>query len=224
MDLEIGKIILRTIGTYILIVIIFRLMGKREIGELGILDLVVFIMVAEMAVFSIEDPKESVMRSVVPMLVLLAIQRLTAWISLKSKLFRKWFEGKPSIIVSRGKIDEHEMKKQRYNFDDLLMQLRQNGTKSVQDVEFAILEPSGKLSIFEKATKSSDTSSDAKGFVVPLILDGKIQTDALNKINHSKKWLASQLQAKGYPSIEDISFCSIDENNNWYIDEKNEKK
>ncbi|WP_407269567.1 DUF421 domain-containing protein [Radiobacillus sp. PE A8.2] len=222
MEIEIGKIIFRTILTYLIIVLIFRLMGKREIGELSLLDIVVFIMVAEMAVFSIEDPSSSLVHAIIPMVILLVIQRLTAWFSLKNATFREWFEGKPSVIISRGKIDEHEMKKQRYNFNDLMQQLRENGTKSIQDVEFAILEASGKLSVFERSSSSQEAISP-DGYVVPLIIDGKIQPTSLKKINKSEAWLKNQIQQQGYHNIKDISFCSLDSNEQWFIDLKNEQ-
>ncbi|CQR46952.1 hypothetical protein BN1058_01239 [Paraliobacillus sp. PM-2] len=218
MDIEIGKLIFRTIFTYSMIVIVFRLMGKREIGELSLLDVVIFIMVAEIGVFTIEEPKRQLLEAIIPVFILLIIQRLIAWVSLKSKKFRDWFEGKPSVIISYGKIDEYEMKKQRYNLNDLMQQLRENGTRSIEDVAFAILEPSGKLSIFEQNEDGSD------GYVYPLVMDGEIQERSLKKMNKPKTWLIKQLKQKGYPSIEEISFCSIDKNGEWYIDKKNERR
>lgn len=223
LELEIGTIILRTVIMYILIVLIFKLMGKREIGELSILDLVVFLMLGEMAVFAIEEPKNTVFHVIIPMTILLAIQLLTAKASLKSQKFRDWFEGKPSVIISRGKIDEYEMRKQRYNFNDLLQQLRENGTKSVQDVEFAILESSGELSIFEKSA-SNENSVSPDGYVVPLIIDGKVQKESLRRIERTEEWLNDELTEKGYPTSENISFCSLDSNGQLFMDIKNEEK
>lgn len=220
MDIELGKLIFRTFFIYIVVVVIFRLMGKREIGELSILDIVVFIMVAEMAVFTVEDTDRMLVEALIPMGLLLIIQRLVAWLSLKNKHFRDWFEGKPSVIISRGKVDEHEMKKQRYSFDDLLQQLRENGTKSIQDVEFAILEPSGKLSIFENGNTEDD--NETEGFIVPLIMDGDIQIDGIEKIRKNEAWLIAKLKQKGYPDIKQISFCSLDQSGKWFIDVKNE--
>ncbi|WP_439647400.1 DUF421 domain-containing protein [Aquibacillus saliphilus] len=208
--------------TYFFIVLLFRLMGKREVGELSILDVVVFLMLAEMAVTSIEDPDSNLFKTLIPMTVLLVIQKAIAWFSLKNSKFRHWFEGKPSVIISRGKLDEHVMKKQGYNFDDLMMQLRENGTKSIQDVEFAILETSGKLSIFEKSADENPISPD--GFVVPLIIDGSIQHKSLENINKSENWLKEKLKSRGYTSISAISFCSLDNKDEWFIDLKNEMK
>ncbi|WP_077621389.1 DUF421 domain-containing protein [Sediminibacillus massiliensis] len=222
MELEIGKIVFRTVISYIIIVFVFRLMGKREIGELSLMDIVVFIMVAEMAVFSIEDTKMRFLHSLIPIVILFLIQRFTAFLSLKNQKFRGWFEGKPSVIISRGKIDEREMRRQRYNFNDLMQQLRENGTKSIQDVEFAILESSGKLSIFEKSEGEQAVSAD--GYAVPVVVDGKIQQSALEKINKDEAWLMEELEKGGHLPVETISFCSVDGNNRWFVDRKDERK
>ncbi|HYK73674.1 MAG TPA: DUF421 domain-containing protein [Pseudoneobacillus sp.] len=209
-------IILRTIFLYVLLLLIFRVMGKREIGELSILDLVVFIMIAEMAVVSIENPDDPIMHTVLPMLVLMIIQIGFAILSLKSKKFRDIIEGKPIIIINRGKIDEKEMRRQRYNFDDLLLQLREKDIRNIADVEFAILEPSGKLSVFEKKGKKSGD------ITIPLVIDGTIQEGNLGRINKTNLWLRQQLRKKGYTDIKKISFCSF-QNGSFFIDIKDEE-
>ncbi|WP_449343031.1 DUF421 domain-containing protein [Thalassobacillus hwangdonensis] len=212
-------VIARTIFTYFLILFVFRLMGKREIGELSILDLVVFVMLAEIAVFTIEQPDKSLVHAIVPMTVLLIIQRLSAFLSLKNQRFRDWFDGKPSIIVKGGKIDEEEMRKQRYNFNDLLTQLREKGVFSIKDVEYAILEPNGKLSVLEKDENSPDRS---QGYSISLIADGLIQYDSLQRIKKNKSWLLNELKKKGYDSEKEISYCSMDETGDLYIDDKDQ--
>ncbi|MDX8046533.1 DUF421 domain-containing protein [Gracilibacillus sp. S3-1-1] len=218
---EVWMLISRTLLYYLCIVVVFRLMGKREVGELSILDIVVFIMIAEIGVLTIEDLELFFGYALIPIAVLLIIQRLTAWISLKSPLFRKWFEGKPAIIISQGKIDEYAMKKNRFNFDDLLQQLRENGTASIKDVAYAILEPSGNLSIIEK--KDADVSQNKiNGLVLPLIVDGRIQEKALEQLEKDEQWLMKQLRKRGFEHAKQISFCSIDVNDEWYIDQKDE--
>lgn len=143
-------IVVRTLFLYAVILLIFRLMGKREIGELSILDLVVYIMIAELAVVAIETPDSNIFKNVLPMLLLMVVQIVLAIFSLKSKTFRDVVDGKPTIIINKGKIDENAMRKQRYNFDDLLLQLREKDIAKISDVEFAILESSGTLSVFER--------------------------------------------------------------------------
>ncbi|WP_231841384.1 DUF421 domain-containing protein [Amphibacillus xylanus] len=187
-------------------------MGKREIGELSLLDIVISIMMAELAIIVIGDTSKHLFASIVPMLVLVVIQRVTAYISLKSKKFRDWFEGKPSIIILNGRIDKKEMQNHRYNFDDLILQLHEKGVKCVQDVEYAILEPSGKLSVFPKEKPEST------GFVHLLIADGEIMEDSLKMIDKTKEWLKAELSKQGFDQIEQILYCTLDGANRWYID------
>jgi uncharacterized membrane protein YcaP (DUF421 family) len=207
-------ILFRTIMLYILILVIFRVMGKREIGELSILDLVVFIMIAEMAVVGIEDTKDPIMHTIFPMLLLMFIQILFAVISLKSKRFRDFVDGTPTLIIKQGKIDEKAMRNQRYNFDDLLMQLREKDIRRISDVEFAILEASGKLSVFEKEKKPDQNEGD---ITIPLIIDGVINEDHLTRMGKTNLWLRQELRKLGYQDIKKISFCSF-ENGKFFID------
>jgi uncharacterized membrane protein YcaP (DUF421 family) len=195
-------------------------MGKREIGELSILDLVVSIMIAEMAVTAIENIKDPLVHTIIPMVLLMFIQIALAFLSLKSQKVREIIDGKPTRIINNGKIDESAMREQRYNLDDLLLQLREKNIKNVADVEFAILEPSGKLSVFEK--EKSKSKNKQPSLNLPLIKDGMIQEEHLALINKTNLWLRQQLRERGYRDIKKISYCSYD-NGTFYIDEKDEK-
>jgi uncharacterized membrane protein YcaP (DUF421 family) len=208
---EYGVIIIRTLFLYLLITFIFRIMGKREIGELSILDLVVFIMIAEMAVMAIEQPNDPIIHTILPMGVMVLVQFITAWFSLRSKSFREFVDGKPTVLIHNGKIDEKEMKKQRYNHDDLLLQLREKDVFNLADVEFAVLEPSGSLSVLKKEKQSPDT------LTLPLILDGQVQSNHLELMGKTSFWLRKELRERGYKEISEISFCSF-HNGQFYID------
>lgn len=210
-------IVVRTLFLYAVILLIFRLMGKREIGELSILDLVVYIMIAELAVVAIETPDSNILKNVLPMFLLMVVQIVLAILSLKSKTFRDVVDGKPTIIINKGKIDENAMRKQRYNFDDLLLQLREKDIAKISDVEFAILESSGTLSVFKRK------DSKEGGITIPLIIDGTIQKTNLETINKSDFWLRQELRKEGYKDISTISFCSY-ENGQFYVDLLDERK
>jgi uncharacterized membrane protein YcaP (DUF421 family) len=207
---ELAMMMVRTIFLYLLILIIFRLMGKREIGELSVFDFVVNIMIAEMAVMAIEDSLTVMLHSIASIILLMIIQITIARLSLKSKNFRDLVDGSPTIIISQGKIDEKAMRRQRYNFDDLLQQLREKDIRNIADVEFAILEPSGKLSVFEKNKMEDEIT-------LPLIIDGIIQKDHLKQLKQTELWVKQQLKKRGYPDINKVSFCSI-QNGQFYID------
>ncbi|MGM0921019.1 MAG: DUF421 domain-containing protein [Bacillota bacterium] len=196
-------IMARTIFLYVMIVIIFRLMGKREIGELSILDLVVFLMIAEMGVMAIENTDDPLIHTVIPMFLLLGIQISLAYLSLKNLKLRKLLDGKPTIIIDRGKINEHAMKTQRYNFDDLLIQLREKDINDISEVDFAILEPSGKLSVIKK-----EHDNERQELQLPLIIDGLIQEENLFRIGKTNLWLRQQLRELGYIDLKNISLCT----------------
>jgi len=207
---------MRTIILYFLIWFIFRLMGKREIGELSILDLVIFMMIAEIAVLAIEEVEDNMLHTVWPILLLTFIQITLAYLSLKFQGVRRFLDGKPALLIINGKIDEGAMRKQRYNFDDLLIQLRENNIDSIQDVSYAILEPSGKLAVVEKENKRKHAALE-----LPLVADGVVQHDHLKQINQNEQWLKDELAKRGYHDIEQISYCSFNQKT-FYIDLKDE--
>lgn len=189
----------KTLFFYFLIMIIYRIMGKREVGELSIMDLIVSIFIAELAAISIDNYKESIFLSVIPIVVLVVIQLVISRISLKSSMMRNILDGNPSVIIDRGKVNFKEMLKQRYNLDDLLVQLRSGGIKSIEEVDYAILETSGKLSVF----KRSDDKS--RSYPLPIIIDGKIQKDVLFQIGKDSMWLMEALNKEGY-LLEDVFY------------------
>ncbi|MDT8861545.1 DUF421 domain-containing protein [Alkalihalobacillus sp. MEB130] len=214
-------IMLRTIFIYFIILFVLRFMGKREIGQLSVLDFVVSIMIAELAVVSIENIEVPMMYSIIPIVILSTIQIVLALISLKNNDLRKLIDGKPSVLINEGKIDEGEMRKQRYNFDDLLVQLRQNKISKLSDVEFAILEPSGKLSVIEKREEGSDEFTPR--LPLPLILDGQIQNEHLEQINQTQLWLRQQMRKLGYRDIKKISYCALKDRDTFFVDLKDER-
>jgi len=206
----------RSLLAYILIAIAYRFMGKREIGELSVMDLVVSIFIAEIAAISIENYKQSIFVSVIPIALLIILQVLSSKFSLKSKKARNIIDGKPSVIINRGKINFKEMKKQRYNIDDLLMQLREESIKTIEDVDYAILETSGRLSIFLKE------DDNKHNYPLPIILNSKIDQETLIQIGKSEKWLRNELQ-KNHLNIDNV-FYAFYKDKDLYVIENNKIK
>ncbi len=134
---------------------------------------------AELASISIENSDESIFISLVPITVLVLIQLFLSYITLRNKKFRQVIDGKPTIIIKNGKLVFSEMAKLRYSLDDLILQLREQGVTSIEDVKFAILENNGSLSVFDKKSE----------YPLPIILDGKVDYKALNDIKKSEAWL-----------------------------------
>ncbi|WJH32568.1 DUF421 domain-containing protein [Paenibacillus sp. CC-CFT747] len=223
--MEYGILVLRTILIYVVIFAVMRLMGKREIGKLSVVDLVISIMIAEIGVFVIEDTGKPLGEGLIPILTLVALQITLALVSLRNQTLRTWFEGRPSILIQNGRMNREEMRKQRYSLDDLLVQLRQNRVMDVADVEFAILETSGKLTVVEKDNKAEEApgpKADYKLQSLPavVIMDGKVQEEGLAKLGQTRFWLKNRLQAEGVQDVKDVFFCSIDYKGRLFIDRK----
>ena len=189
-------------------------MGKREIGELSIIDLIVSLFIAELVAISIENYNESSLITIIPIIIIVFLQLLTSKISLKNKKVRDILDGKPSVIVNRGKVNFKEMLKQRYNLDDLLVQLRNQSIKSIEEIDYAILETNGKLSVFKKDNNNK--------YPLPIIINGIIDEDTLIQINKNKKWIDKELSEKNI-KLENI-FYSFFQNNSLYIIEKDKIK
>ena len=184
---------------YLLITVVYRIMGKREIGELSIMDFIVSIFIAELAAISIENYNDNMFLSIIPIAVLVVLQIFSAKLSLKSENVRSLIDGNPSVIINRGKVNFEEMLKQRYNLDDLLTQLRAKSIKSIEEVDYAILETSGKLSIFKREDDKNHT------YPLPVIIDGKIQEDVLIQIGKDNKWIEESLKKEEY-LLDDIFY------------------
>ena len=202
-------VIIRTIFFYLFIFLIYRIMGKREVGQLSITDLVVSLLIAELTVISIEDYEKSMLYYLIPIIVLVLLQCILSYLSLKKPKFRIFLEGNPSVIIKGGKINYNEMLKQRYNLDDLLVQLRDKGYRSIEEVEYAILESSGTLSVFPYETGKSPLP-------LPLILDGDIQEDTIKHLKKDKKWVYNFLDKKDI-KLEDVFFAFYKDRNIFII-------
>ncbi|KIL41043.1 membrane protein [Gordoniibacillus kamchatkensis] len=228
-------VILRTVLIYVTVFAVLRIMGKREIGKLSLFDLVISIMIAEIAVFVLEDVHRPMLDGLLPMFTLVAIQVTLAFAGLKSQKLRGWIDGKPSVLIHKGELNREEMARQRYNLNDLLLQLRENNIVNVADVEFAILEPSGKLTTVTKeqagtaeeapdAARTKQTEAPPQfryeGLPLPLIMDGKVQDDNLKKLGKTRFWLKNEIQAKGVREFKDVFFCSIDHRGRVFLDKK----
>lgn len=196
-----GLIITRTLILYIIVIIVFRVMGKREVGELSLVDFAIYVLIAEVGALALEDLDKPFLLAVVPIFVLLIVQYINSLVILNNKPVRDVIDGDPTIVIRDGLIIEAEMRKNRYNLDDLFQQLREQGITSVQTVAFAFLEPSGKLSVFEKG----------KGpFVLPIIIDGYVDQKHLLLIGKDQKWLDDELRNQGIYTPDAVFYASYE--------------
>lgn len=223
-------ILVRTIILYVLVLFIIRIMGKAELAAMEPFQLVVTLMIAELAALPMENSGVSLFNGITALVTLLFIQVLISFISLKSETVRLLICGRPSVLVEKGKINEKELKKLRINVNDLIEQLRLKNFSSIADVEYAILEANGDLSIIPTAEKRPLTVSDlnlitpsVKNIPLPLIVDGYLYRDSLINLNKDEKWLHNELMKSEIRNYKDVLFCYLDENAQFHLYRKNKE-
>lgn len=189
-------LIVKTLVLYFYIILCYRIMGKKEVGKLSIIDLIVSFLIAELAAISIEESDRSIFISIVPITALVIIQLIFGYITLKSSKVRNIIDGSPTLLINKGKINFKEMSKLRYSLDDLISQLREQQVKNIDKVNYAILENNGKLSVF--------TDNDV--YPMPIIIDGVINKNALIDMNKNIKWVNDILNKKNL-KLEDVFYA-----------------
>ena len=219
-------VIIRTLILYTAIVVLLRLMGKRQVGELQPYELVVIIMISELAAIPMQNTGIPLINGLIPIFVLVTAEITLSYISLKSVWARGVICGNPSVLIENSRIVESELRRLRINLNDLLEQLRQKGVPDVADVEFAILETSGELSLILKSAlrplqpQDMDIWPAYEGLPVTLIMDGKVMEQNLTKINRDLAWLKQELATSGVKSHQDIFFATLDSKGQLYYQVK----
>ena len=191
---------IRTIILYLIVLIVMRLMGKREIGQLQPFELAISIMIADLASVPMTELGIPITNGIIPILGMLFMHMIISFINIKSIKMRQIICGKPSILIYRGKIDEKVLKKERFTINELQERLRQNNIFTLGDVEYAILETSGEISVIQKPEKRNTIPEDFniipkyEGIPYDLIIDGKIMYENLKKIGKDEIWLKKQVE------------------------------
>ncbi len=215
----------RAIFLYILVIFALRLMGKRQLGELQPTELVIAILISNIASLPIEDPDIPMVIGAIPIFVLVGFEILISNISLKSNRFRRFISGNPIVVISDGKIIQKALHDLRFSIEDLIESLREQGIFYIEDVHFAIVETTGKISVLQKFEKQNATPEifNIKGdsFNPPILVvsDGRLISSALDKYNISKKWL-DRILAKQKTSIKEIFLMTVDSDLKYYIVKK----
>lgn len=216
----------RTIILYIFVIIALRIMGKGQIGELQPYELVVTIMLSELAAVPMQDTAIPLFDGIVPILTLMFLEIIISYLCLKFIGFRKVVSGVPSILIQKGKVDERELSKQRVNLDDLMEELRMKGYLNISEIEYAILEPNGTLSVIPKPETKPVTKLDMNltsnpvFLPITIVLDGHIMKDNLKISGHDIKWLKSTLKTKNIRDIKNVFFAMFDSNGQLFIQER----
>lgn len=219
---------IRTIVLYILVLIVMRLMGKREIGQLQPFELAISIMIADLASIPMADTGIPISNGIIPILGLLVMHLLISMINMKSMKARAVLCGKPTILIYRGRIDEKALKKERFTLNELQERLRGNNIVNIGDVEYAILETSGQVTVIQKPNKRTTTPEDFnimpeyEGIPYDLVVDGKIMQENLKQIQKDEDWLRKQV-AKFHINIQDALIVTYDGKGQIFCQAKEDK-
>lgn len=220
------EIFIRGLAAFIMVLVITRVVGKSQIGQLTISDFVNAIVIGSIAAVMVTDLRENIWYYVVGMIVFGLLTLGAEYLSMKYRPARKLIEGEPTILVHNGKILEDNMKKLLYHVDDLTMQLRDKNIFNIADVEFAVSEPNGKLSVLLKSQKRSLTPHDLQlptsyeGVSSELVIDGVIIQQNLKQNSLTEEWLYRELEKQGVKSVKDVMYASLDAGGHLYVDKK----
>ena len=207
----------RTIILYLLIITGVRLMGKRQVGELEPSELVVSLLIADLAAVPMQDFGIPLLTGIIPIVTLLCLTMILSVLTMKSTRFRVLMCGKPSIVVRNGQLDQREMRRNRYTLDELLEELRMKGHTDLTTIKYAILETNGQLSVLPYAAcqppgaAQLSVKTQESGLPVVVISDGEILEENLNVSGHDRAWLDKQLRRHNCPSPADVFLLTVDE-------------
>ncbi len=223
-------VMFRTLILFTLVIISMRIMGKRQIGQLQPYELAVLIMVSALAAVPMEDIAIPLFYSIIPITLLVVFQVFTSYAAQRSEKVRSVVCGRPSIIIQNGKIIESELRTMHLNINDLLEQLRICGYHNITDVEFAIFETNGDLSIIPKSQcrplqpRDLQIETGYEGVPHPLIVDGNINHENLGKTGLDLLWLQNEMNKLGVGDPKDVLFATLDTEGQLFVQRKEENK
>ncbi|MBD7915102.1 DUF421 domain-containing protein [Clostridium sp. Sa3CUN1] len=223
-------VLLRTIFLYALVILVIRLMGKRQIGELQPYEFVITIMISDLAALPMQDTRLPLILGVIPIITLLFIKTLLSILQLKSQKARKILEGEPCILIARGKINFKNLKRQQINLDELMEEIRLAGYFDLSEIEFGILENNGQMSFLtsNKSNNSSNSSSNSSSskprLPVIYILDGHFNRNALTSSDKDDEWIIKELKKHKVNSIKDVLIAMTDTDGKFIYQLHNDKE
>lgn len=204
-----SELIIECFAVYFYLVIVLRFLGKKEMSKLSILDLIVFLIISELMTLSIGNEETTFIYSAIGTFIIILIDKICSYISLHFRPVKKLLEGHQTYIIYQGQLRQDIMKKLNYTVSDLCHHLREQGVGSISDVEFAVLETDGNLSVIQ-------TQDSHYMIPDPIISDGQINYDILKTMNKSEEWVKKQLK-KEHLHLEDIFYCIVEDEGLFYI-------
>ncbi len=205
-----ASIAIRTLLIYILLTVSLRIMGKRQLGELDVGELVSTLLISEIAAIPVDDPDIPLLNAIIPTLLILSLEIIISTIKNKSEKLKTAIEGIPCYIIYKGKLLQNTLNENRISINELLSELRSQSIGSISQVEYAIIEQDGGLSIFKK---------DDEPLSHPIIIDGEIKEDELRNLGYNKTWLQKALKSRNI-SAKEVFLFTVDDNGTTFVIKK----
>jgi uncharacterized membrane protein YcaP (DUF421 family) len=223
------KVLIRTVAVYVLLIATMRLMGKRQLGEIEVSELVTTLLISEIATLPIGDPELPLIHAVIPLVTILALEVFLSVILLKCPKLKNLASTRPSVLIRHGELDQTEMERVRISIDELISEVRQAGLSSLEEVDYAILEQNGKLTVIPKKSVQPVTPKDLglhvseNGISHVLIEDGVINRYNLKRLKRDEQWLTDRLRERAL-SARDVFFLGMDDGGTLYWIEREDLK
>ncbi|ACA45173.1 DUF421 domain-containing protein [Clostridium botulinum] len=212
---KIIEVILRSIFTYIILLILGRIIGRKLISNMTFYDFMIGVLIGSIGVRIALGPRDTPLLALISAIVVTILVIITDYLDIKSINFRKLIDGDPIVLISNGKLLDYNLKKVKITINTLMMELRKKDIFNVDDVAFAVIETDGELSVLPKANKQPITTGDlnistnTNGLMRDIIIDGKIMYDNLKSTNHDEQWVRQQLKNHNIYSVEEVFYAGL---------------
>jgi len=219
-------IIWRTFIVYFALLLTMRLLGKRQLGEMELSEFVVAALIADMAAHPLQDLGIPMLNGIIPIIILFCCELIVSGITMKNIRLRSFFFGKPSILITRGKINQKEMYKNRFTIDELMQELRKQSCLDISQIEYAVLETDGQLNVIlypsERPATASQLGIDTadESYPVTVISDGRILEGNLHHAGRDIKWLNKQLSNHKLKDAKSVFLMTVNASGQIYLAEK----
>ena len=223
-------VLFRTILIYFALMLFLRLLGKRQLGEMELSEFVVAALIANLAAHPLEEANQPLLPPLLAIAALSLLELLTAWLSLHSIRMRALLYGRPSLIIDHGKIDQAEMRKNRFTPDELMQAMRNSGVLDINEVLYAILETNGKLSVIPIAEAQPVSAGqmgvavEEAGYPSVIISDGRVMDKNLRRLGYDRNWLDKRLREQGHSGPKSVFLMTADGDGNIFFCAKEEPR
>ena len=224
-----ASLFVRTLIIYIMLIAVLRFMGKRQIGQMQLSELITALLLSELASQPLTDADIPIIYAVIPIFLLVSVEVIMSYLSTKSNIMKKILDSTPSIIIRKGQIDQREMLRMRMSMEELMGELRLKGISAVNEVDYAILEQNGQISVLTNdknsplKQKDMNIGGDGSGIEHMLIVDGHISDYEMQVTGKTKEWILGEMKKRRIVDIGDIFLMTVDDKENTVVIRKEEK-